>query len=79
MLPKHHFIDDRQWIASQIKKIPVELWKKAADSYAKVYAEAYAEKAGSGELIQIQHARTTANTRLRRYVGAVLSRVHGGE
>lgn len=71
MLPAAHFIDDRQWIASQIKQIPVELWESTAEAYTKVYTEAYAEKQNEGELLQIQHARTTANTRLRRYVQAV--------
>lgn len=65
------FKDDIEWVRSQISRLPPAYHKKAADSYAKVYTEAYAEKAGYGELIQIQHARTTANTRLRRYVQAV--------
>lgn len=70
MLPEAYFIDDQKWIASQIKQLPVHLWDKAAESYAKVYLDAY-EKGGSREIIKIQMARETANTRLRNYVKAV--------
>lgn len=70
------FKDDIEWVRSQIARLPPAYHKKAADSYAKVYAESYAEKQNEGELLQIQHARTTANTRLRKYVQAVIEKTY---
>lgn len=74
MLPEKYHIDDQQWIANQIRQLPVELWDSTAKHYTRVYAEAYNLLAGKGTLLQTQNARTTANTRLRRYVKAVLER-----
>ena len=78
MLPEKHFIDDRQWIASQIRQLPVELWDSTAKNYTRVYTEAYDLLDGKGTLLQTQNARTTANTRLRRYVKAVIERNSNG-
>lgn len=74
MLPEKYFIDDQQWIASQIRQLPVELWVSTAEHYTRVYEEVYNLMAGKGALLQTQNARTTANTRLRRYVKAVIER-----
>ena len=74
MLPEKYYIDDQQWIASQIRQLPVELWDSTAKHYTRVFTEAYDLMAGKGTLMQTQNARTTANTRLRRYVKAVLER-----
>lgn len=74
MLPEKYFIDDQRWIASQIRQLPIELWDSAAKHYTRVYTEAYDLMAGKGALMQTQNARTTANTRLRKYVKAVLER-----
>ena len=65
------FKDDIEWVRSQVGRLPPDLKEKAIQAYTEVYAEAYAEKQNEGELLQIQHARTTANTRLRKYVRAV--------
>lgn len=67
MLPKHYYIDDEKWIISQLSMLPVAYIKKASDAYSDVYFG----EVGDGELLQIQNARTTANTRLRKYVQAV--------
>lgn len=72
MLPEKYYIDDQQWIASQIRQLPIELWDSTAEHYTRVYSEAYNLMTGKGSLLQTQNARTTANTRLRRYVKAVL-------
>ena len=74
MLPEKYFIDDRKWIASQIRQLPIELWDSTAKHYTRVYTEAYNLMADKGTLLQTQNARTTANTRLRRYVKAVLEK-----
>ena len=79
MLPEKYFIDDQQWIDNQIRQLPVELWDSTAKHYTRVYIEAYDLLAGKGTLLQTQNARTTANTRLRRYVDAVTKKaLHGG-
>lgn len=72
MLPEKYHIDDQRWIASQIRQLPVELWDSTAEHYTRVYAEAYDLLDSKVPLLQTQNARTTANTRLRRYVKAVL-------
>ena len=72
MLPEKYFLDDEQWISNQIRQLPVELWVSTAEHYTRVYEEAYDLLDGKGTLLQTQNARTTANTRLRRYVKAVL-------
>jgi len=77
MLPEKYFLDDQQWIASQIRQLPVELWDSTAKHYTRVYEEAYDLLEGKGTLLQTQNARTTANTRLRRYVKAVLDSKRG--
>lgn len=79
MLPEKYYIDDQQWIVSQIRQLPVELWDSTAEHYTRVYTEAYDLMAGKGSLLQTQNARTTANTRLRRYVKAVLIKQKGTE
>lgn len=78
MLPEKYYIDDQLWIASQIRQLPIELWESTANHYARVYTEAYNLMAGKGSLLQTQNARTTANTRLRRYVKAVIERNRNG-
>ena len=78
MLPEKYYIDDQQWIASQIRQLPVELWDSTAEHYTRVYIEAYNLLEGKGTLLQTQNARTTANTRLRRYVKAVIERNSNG-
>lgn len=78
MLPEKYYIDDQQWIASQIRQLPIELWDSTAERYTRVYTEAYNLLAGKGSLLQTQNARTTANTRLRRYVKAVVERNRNG-
>ena len=70
------FKDDIEWVRSQISRLPPSLREKAIQAYTKVYTEAYAEKQNEGELLQIQHARTTANTRLRKYVQAVIDKTY---
>lgn len=74
MLPEKYFIDDEQWIARQIRQLPIELWDSTAEHYTRVFTEAYELMAGKGTLLQTQNARTTANTRLRRYVKAIIER-----
>lgn len=69
------FKDDIEWVRSQVGRLPPNLREKAMHAYTKAYTEAYAEKQNEGELLQIQHARTTANTRLRKYVAAVLGKL----
>ena len=79
MLPEKYFIDDEQWIAGQIRQLPIELWDSTAEHYTRVYNEAYDLLVGKGTLLQTQNARMTANTRLRRYVDAVTKKaLHGG-
>lgn len=72
--PVAYFEDDTKWIASQIKQLPVELWSTASEQYSLVFAQAYNDEQG-GRLLKLQAARTTANTRLRKYVAAVLERL----
>ena len=65
------FKDDQAWVLEQVNKLPYPLRSKTIDMYKKVYEETYQIHNGEGELLQIQHARTTANTRLRKYVQVV--------
>ena len=72
MLPEHHFIDDRRWIQQQLMRLPVHLRQKASESYSKAYLESH--DAEPEERFRAERARFEANTRLRKYVAAVLAR-----
>lgn len=71
MLPKHH-PHDRKWIIQQLARLPEKHRQTAMKGYDKVFREVY-------DATPLPHqkegeARRAANTRLRRYVDAVLSR-----
>lgn len=67
-----HHPDDRRWIEEQVSKLPKTHWQKIRAGYDQAFREAYENetvphrKEGAG--------RFAANTRLRRYVEAVLSK-----
>lgn len=68
-----HHPHDRKWIEQQINQLPKRLWDKAAKEYDRVFREVY-------DATPVPHqkegeARREANTRLRRYVAAVLKKI----
>lgn len=67
-----HHKDDKKWIIQQLARLPDKHKKTAMQGYDKVFREVY-------DATPLPHqkegeARRAANTRLRRYVDAVLSR-----
>lgn len=67
-----HHKDDKKWIIQQLARLPDKHKKTAMQGYDKVFREVY-------DATPLAHqkegeARRAANTRLRRYVDAVLSR-----
>lgn len=67
-----HHPHDRKWIEQQINQLPKRLWDKAAREYDRVFREVYANE--PIERLKEGNARREANTRLRRYVAAVLKK-----
>lgn len=71
-----HHPDDKKWLKEQFKKLPEKHRDAAMRGYDKVFREVFDatplvhQKAGE--------ARREANTRLRRYVKAVLERNSNG-
>lgn len=67
-----HHKDDKKWIIQQLARLPGRYRQTAMQGYDKVFREVY-------DATPLPHqkegeARRAANTRLRRYVDAVLSR-----
>lgn len=71
MLPEHHHIDDRRWIQQQLMRLPLHLRQKACDGYSKAWRDAH--DAEPEARFSVERGRFAANTRLRKYVAAVLS------
>jgi len=67
-----HHPDDKKWIKEQLKKLPKEYRQRAMHGYDKVFREVF----DATPLVhqKASEARREANTRLRRYVEAVLER-----
>lgn len=73
MLPEHHYVDDAEWIAEQLSRLPVAYIPKAVREYSKVYVESYENEKAP---VRKEHmARNTANTRLRHYIDRVLAHI----
>lgn len=67
-----HHPHDTKWIEQQINQLPKHLWDKAAREYDRVFRETYENE--PLERLKEGNARREANTRLRRYVAAVLKK-----
>lgn len=66
------FTDDEQWVAEQVRRLPFDMRSATIDRYENVYRETYLSTVGS-DIQKIQNARTTANTRLRKYIDRLLA------
>lgn len=74
MLPKYFVNDDEKWLREQLSLLPAAYVVVAVREYEKVFIEHYtAEQAPHRKQ---QSARFNANTRLRKYVQAVIAKLN---
>lgn len=71
MLPAHYHPDDKQWLEQQFRKLPHEHRNKAAHGYSIEYCQALERE--PAEHKKENAARFESNSRLRRYVQAILT------
>lgn len=71
IFPREFHHHDREWIKDQLRRLPIELKRRAVDGYDTVWQEAWHAEPVTHK--RENKARFAANTRLRKYVERVTS------